>query len=92
MRYIIIISATFLATAVQAFCFVDYKAKQDDPLKLHYGVMELMDQQCSFEEAQKVVTQRLLLQGWTLLNLLSVSASNPTLQQKANAGENFLRY
>jgi hypothetical protein len=30
--------------------------------------------------------------GWTLLNLVSVFRKLPTLQQKENAGENFLRY
>ena len=31
--------ATTLATGAQADCYADYKAKQDDPLRLHYGIM-----------------------------------------------------
>ncbi|HGG65793.1 MAG TPA: hypothetical protein ENK34_14610, partial [Rhodobacteraceae bacterium] len=29
------------AFAADAACYADYKAKRDNPLKLHYGVVEL---------------------------------------------------
>ena len=44
MKRIIPLTAALLviATTAQATCFADYKAKRDDPLRLHYGVAEIM--------------------------------------------------
>ena len=33
--------ALMLAGPAQAECYADYKAKQDDPLRLHYGVAQV---------------------------------------------------
>ena len=30
-----------VAAPAQAECYADYKAKQDNPLRLHYGVVQL---------------------------------------------------
>lgn len=92
MRYLIILIAFCAGTAANAGCYADYKAKQDGPLKLHYGVMSIDDAACSTTAATSVVQSRLAAHGWTLLTLLSVSKNDPTPQQKANAGDFFLRY
>ena len=92
MKYIILIYAIFMVTTANAACYASYKAKRDDPLKLHYGVMQLPDQQCTMETAAKAAGLRLLPHGWILLNLLTVSSKIPTPTEKENAGENFLRY
>ena len=92
MRYIILIYAIFMVTTANAACYASYKAKRDDPLKLHYGVMQLPDQQCTPKAATQASALRLLPHGWILLNLLTVSLTIPTPTQKENAGENFLRY
>ena len=92
MKYIILIYAIFMVTAANSACYASYKAKRDDPLKLHYGVMQLPDQQCTMEAAAKAAGLRLLPHGWILLNLLRVSLKTPTPTEKENAGENFLRY
>ena len=92
MRYIILIYAIFTVTTANAACYASYKAKRDDPLKLHYGVMQLPDQQCTMKTAAKAAGLRLLPHGWILLNLLTVSLKIPTPTEKENAGENFLRY
>ena len=92
MKYLIFIYAVFISSAADAACYASYKAKRDDPLKLHYGVMQLPDQQCTNEAAAQASALRLLPHGWILLNLLTVSPNIPTPTQKENAGENFLRY
>ena len=92
MRYIILIYTIFMVTTANAACYASYKAKRDDPLKLHYGVMQLPDQQCTVKTAAKAAGLRLLPHGWILLNLLTVSSKIPTPTEKENAGENFLRY
>jgi len=92
MKYLILIYVVFISSVADAACYASYKAKRGDPLKLHYGVMQLPDQQCTTKAATEVLALRLLPHGWVLLNLLSVSLNIPTPTQKENAGENFLRY
>ena len=92
MKWIIITLAIFLTQSAQAACYADYKAKQENPLKLHYGIMKFDSVECTASIVQKKVALRLLPHGWTLLNLLTVSRKLPTAQRKENAGENFLRY
>ena len=92
MKWIIITLAIFLTQSAQAECYADYKAKQENPLKLHYGIMKFDSVECTASIVQKKVALRLLPHGWTLLNLLTVSRKLPTTQRKENAGENFLRY
>ena len=92
MKWIIITLTIFLTQSAQAACYADYKAKQENPLKLHYGIMKFDSVECTASIVQKKVALRLLPHGWTLLNLLTVSRKLPTTQRKENAGENFLRY
>ena len=92
MKWMIITLAIFLTQSAQAACYADYKAKQENPLKLHYGIMKFDSVECTASIVQKKVALRLLPHGWTLLNLLTVSRKLPTTQRKENAGENFLRY
>ncbi|WP_420862035.1 hypothetical protein [Algirhabdus cladophorae] len=91
----ILLSATLaivLSVPAHAACFVEYKAKQDDPLRLHYGILELQGS-CPSPAAAKTRTQnRLSKNGWSLLNILSVSPRAPTTQKQENAGDNYLRY
>ena len=75
----------------QAACYADYKAKQDSPLKLHYGVAEISGE-CSRATAQRDLAPRLAAEGWTLLNVVSVFDEDGLEERKASAGQNFLRY
>jgi hypothetical protein len=77
--------------AFAADCYADYKAKQDDPLRLHYGVAEVTGQ-CSKAAAEAQLAQRLRAQGWTLLNVVSVFGPDGLAQRKDSAGSNYLRF
>ena len=79
------------AGAAQAACFADYKAKQDDPLRLHYGVAEI-DGDCSAEAAQAQLAPLLLADGWQLLEIVSVFDEDGLAEREEDAGEFFLRY
>jgi hypothetical protein len=80
-----------LATAAQAQCYADYKAKQDNPLRLHYGVAQVSGQ-CGAGPARQQLGPRLAAQGWTLLQVLSVFGPEGLAQRKNSAGQYFLRF
>lgn len=74
-----------------AQCYADYKAKQDNPLRLHYGVAEIQGG-CSAGSAQAELRPRLAQAGWTLLNIVSVFGSEGLSSRKDSAGPYFLRF
>jgi hypothetical protein len=82
---------SFPVTASAADCFADYKAKQDDPLRLHYGVAQLRGA-CDRGSAQAELSARLRAQGWTLLNIVSTFGPEGLAQRKSSAGSNYLRF
>ncbi len=84
------LAAVLMAFALPAGaqCFVDYKAKMDDPLRLHYGVAEVRD--CGTAEAE--LAPRLAANGWTLLTILSTFGPEGLDERKDSAGEYFLRF
>ena len=80
-----------LAGAAQAQCYADYKAKQDNPLRLHYGVAQVSGT-CSTGNAAQQIGARLAAQGWTLLQIQSVFGPEGLDQRKASAGQFYLRF
>lgn len=81
-----------VSSPVEAACYADYKAKQDDPLRLHYGVAELPDAACNRKAAAQQLAPRLSRAGWTLLNIVSVFGQDGLEERKTSAGRYFLRY
>ncbi len=72
-------------------CYADYKAKQENPLRLHYGVAQVSGE-CSRTAAQAEISKRLAAKGWTLLTVVSVFGDEGLNQRKESAGSNFLRF
>lgn len=86
--------ALLLALASPAFaadCYADYKAKQDNPLRLHYGVAKVTGA-CSTAAARAQLTSRLSARNWQLLNIVSVFGPEGLAERKDSAGSNFLRF
>lgn len=77
-----------------ADCYADYKAKRDDPLQLHYGVIALPDDACSKPKAEPEIAARIAVDGWTLLTVVSVfdETGLDDKERRSNAGEFYLRY
>ena len=92
--YMLAILTAFAATgSAKAACYADYKAKRDNPLRLHYGIIELPDAICGDAEREKQeITTRLGNSNWQLLNILSVFAPEELENRKESAGEFFLRF
>lgn len=95
MRLAPIALSLFLAAAqpVAAACYVDYKAKQDAPLRLHYGVIEVPDAVCAgTAPADAAVAARLAQGGWELLSVVSVFGPEGLETRRGDAGAYFLRF
>jgi len=83
------------ALPAAADCYADYKAKRNDPLQLHYGVIALPDGACArIEAAQADIAARIAVDGWTLLTIVSVfdEAGLVDEERRSNAGAFYLRY
>ena len=90
LRPLLILALLAPATA-QAACYADYKAKRDDPLRLHYGVAEIAGA-CNANAAAAELRPRLAEAGWQLLNIVSVFDDSGLEERRDSAGQNFLRY
>lgn len=75
-----------------AECYADYRAKMDNPLRLHYGVIELPADACSVGAAAPVIASRIAQGGWELLQVVSVFDQSGLTTRRADAGEFFLRF
>ena len=76
MKQLLRISVTALgialaASAAQAACVAEYKAKRDNPLELVYDVAQVGGD-CTVASATKQLQKKLARQGLTLLKVLSV--------------------
>ena len=80
-----------LAGTAHAACFADYKAKRDDPLRLHYGVVEIRGE-CSRSAAASELTRRLARDNWQLLSAEGVFDDAGLEERRESAGEYYLRY
>jgi hypothetical protein len=93
MRLIFAMALIGLALPADAACYADYKAKQDAPLRLHYGVAQVSDAVCGSNDAAKgELAPRLAADGWTVLNVVSTFGPEGLDERKASAGQYFLRY
>ncbi|MCC1494203.1 hypothetical protein [Cognatishimia sp. F0-27] len=81
-----------LPALAQAACFVEYKAKQDSPLRLHYGILQIDGACPGGGQTRAITADRLQRGGWTLLNIVGRSETVPEDNKKANAGAYYLRY
>lgn len=82
-----------LPAVAEAACYADYKAKRDDPLRLHYGVVKVSDGACpAAERVAAQIARRISGDGWQLLNVVSLFDDTGLDQRRQSAGEFFLRY
>lgn len=89
--FLSLLIATLWASAATAGCYADYKAKRDDPLRLHYGIVAI-DGDCTKANAARELPLRLAADNWTLLNVLDIFDDAGLAERKESAGEYFLRY
>ena len=91
-RILTALCVALLAAGPAQACYADYRAKMDDPLRLHYGVIDLPDEACTLAAATPVITSRLRAAGWELLQVVSIFDEAGLTERRSDAGEHFLRY
>ena len=79
------------AAPVDAACYADYKARQDRPLRLHYGTMEIRGA-CNPSAAQREIQDRLSRAGWTLLTVIGTFGESGLAERERSAGAYHLRF
>lgn len=95
LRPLLVAGLIALAAALpaQAACYADYKAKRDNPLRLHYGVIELPDAACGGAGAAAgEISRRISRDGWTLLNVMAIFGADGLAERRESAGQFYLRY
>jgi len=83
--------ALLAAAPASATCYADYKAKQDDPLRLQYGVAEIRND-CTMAAAEAELRQRLASAGWELLTVLGLFDELGLEERRESAGNFYLRF
>lgn len=86
------LALSLLASTANAACYADYRARMDNPLRLHYGVIEVPQSACSVGAASSYVAGRLAAQGWTLVNVSSVFDDSGLASRRSDAGQYYLRF
>ena len=81
-----------LPSMAAAECYADYKAKMDDPLRLHYGVIAIPDSACSEDAAAPIIADKIAGDDWTLLTVVSVFGPEGLPERESSAGQYYLRY
>ena len=79
------------ATPIEAACYADYKARQDGPLRLHYGTIEIRGE-CNPSAAQREIQDRLSRAGWTLLTVIGTFGESGLAERERSAGAYHLRF
>jgi hypothetical protein len=88
----ITLATAALAGPLHAACYADYRARMDNPFRLHYGVIALPDADCSVAAAQPVIASRIAAGGWSLLEVVSVFEDSALEGKRQDAGDYFLRF
>lgn len=90
---LIVVLGLLAAAPGHAACFAAYKAKQDAPLRLHYGVVKLDIDPCEASgEAEARIAERIATDGWALLQVVRVMDESEVESERDDAGDYFLRY
>ncbi|PZX46248.1 hypothetical protein LY56_01221 [Roseinatronobacter thiooxidans] len=91
-RLFALLAGLALAGQASAQCYADYKAKQDNPLRLQYGIIELPQSACASVQAARDYAKPVISRsGWTLLQIESIFEPSEFQRRSANAGAIHLR-
>lgn len=82
-----------LAMPASAQCYADYRAQRSNPVRFHYGVVQLPDHACAnAQAAAEYLRPRLQQDGWIFVDLLSTFGPEGLTSRRERAGQFYLRY
>lgn len=92
--FLLIAILVALPFAAHAACYADYRAKQDNPLRFHYGVVKVSNGSCpSGGQVRSDVAGRIARDGWQLVGILGIFGDEGLNdKRRADAGGYYLRY
>lgn len=94
MRYVLsflLIGLLTMPAMAQSPCYADYKARTTEPLRLHYGTIELRGA-CDVRAAATEIAERIAPDGWQLLEVVGIFGAEGLQEREADAGAYHLRY
>lgn len=92
IKFSLVLCFTTLFSAAHANeCFVLYKAKKDNPLKLHLGLIQINDE-CASHDIEGITIQRLNSSGWKLLKIVKFTGKIEVEKMEKDLGDYFLKY
>ncbi len=86
-----VVLAWMAPPVLAADCFADYKAKQDNPLRLHYGVVQISGA-CTKVWAYSEIAASLCGCGWSVFIVVCVLGPVGLPERLGSAGPFYLRY
>lgn len=95
MRFLVqaTLATLLLALPASAECYADYRAQQSNPVRFHYGVVQLPDAACNdARAAAEYLRPRLQQDGWIFVDLLSTFGPEGLTSRRERAGQFYLRY
>ncbi len=88
-----LVATLVLALPASAQCYADYRAQQSNPVRFHYGVVQLPDSACGNSGAAAAyLTARLQQDGWIFVDVLSTFGPEGLASRRERAGQFYLRY
>ena len=95
MKKLLLVTLFLSSFSHMAFgdCYADYKAKKNEPLRLHYGIAKMNPSLCDSRDAVILeLSARLRADGWILLKLMDLFGKDDLKERRDNAGAYFLKY
>ena len=90
LAFIIVLFSNSLVLADDK-CFYEYKAKKDDPLRLHVGILET-NQTCDLNTELGKLQSRLETGGWRLIQVVKSFDKRPSDEQLQKYGQFIFKY
>ena len=94
LKHLILAAAATVAMAMpaSAACYAEYRAQQQSPVQLAFGVAEIRSGSCDAQSAAAYLRSALARSGWTLSNIVSTVSTNSAPGNSGYTNGHYLRF
>ncbi|WP_127106179.1 hypothetical protein [Pararhodobacter zhoushanensis] len=94
LKHLILAAGATLVMALpaSAACYAEYRAQQQNPVQLAFGVAEIRGGSCDAQSAATYLRSALARSGWTLSNIVSTVSSNSAPGNSGYTNGHYLRF